>query len=239
MFVDCSINSTKLQLVSEPWDDTDYSYKNRATLSVFVDELNCGFSSFLNHPSELLKKIKVKSGKEINLSSMPIQVRMDRIKFTIIMDSLMRLTTDKEYMGITMECMNYWYDSKGDVILTDGKKKPCHTSTVKTGRDADGVIFIAVKEEKHPEKEARPGAIFKFNTGNWFKIKDNNTSSELSKAKDSIENTRAFVKNWQDAVFKCLDNNYKLHIERKKKQQEEYKAKQSGGQQTSNPDAWK
>lgn len=229
-FIESSINSPKLGLVSEPWNQDDLTFKNRATLSPYVDSLNCGFSVFLRHPSEVGKKIAVKNGQQRDLSSMPIQCRMDRIRFTIMMNAIKRLVNDKDYQGKTIKCMNFWYDDAGEVILTDGKRKPCHTATIMVGRDEKGRIVIGIKEEKHPNRDQRPGAKFIFESGMWFKNCDNATGSELSPAEDSKENALAYVQNWQDAVYKCLDHNYKIFMEEKAKRREQMQGKQQAPQ---------
>lgn len=233
-FIDGSINSPKLALSSEPWSPEDPSFKNRAQLSPYVDSLNCGFSVFLKHPSELGKKITLRNGKSMDLSSMPIQARMDRIQFTIVMRSLKRLASDKEYKGITIDLMNYWYDAAGEVVLTNGKKVPCHTATVKTGRDENGVIFIGIKEEKHPEKEARPGAKFLFKSNTWYKIKNNNNDTEYNAVEDSIEVTLSYVENWKDAVLKNLDKNYSEYIKEKAIRQEKRRQQFQNGNSQQN-----
>lgn len=220
-FIDCSINSPKLVMLAEPWDSNSMAMKDLATLSPYVDSLNCGFSVFLKHPSEVGKKIKTKNGQK-DLSNMPIQCRMDRIRFTLFMNAIVRLVEDPEYAGKELKCLNYWYDDNGEVILTDGKKKPCHTSTAVCARDEHGRIFIGIREEKHPHKDTgRPSAKFVFQSGYWFKNCSPTNGSELSKAEDSKETALAFVENWKDAVFKCLDKNYEIFIkekaERKKK----------------------
>lgn len=231
-YIDSSISSPKLTLVSEPWNKDDYSYKNRATLNVYADSLNVGFSVWLNHPNEVGKKIEIK-GQQRNLSNFPVQCRMDRVRFTILMNSLIRLAEDKEYPGKTIKCLNFWYDNNGDVILTDGKKKPCHTSTVQVGRDENGVIYLAVREEKHPLKEsARPGVKFKIDSGTWFNNCDNETTSELTPGQDSEDNAKALAENWKETMFICLNENYKQYIQEKAKKREQYKSAQ-GQQQSS------
>lgn len=215
MFIDSSMNSPKLQLTSEPWSDDDYSFKNRAQLSPYTDELNAGFSVFLNHPSEVGKKIKGKNGDMVNISNYPLQARMDRVRFILLMNSIIRLCKEKDYKGRTIKLKNFWYGQNGDVILTDGKKKPVHVATIRTHRDDDGVICIGVKEMKHPERDQRPGATFKIDSGMWFDVCDNETDSKLSKPEDSKENALAFVENWKGTMLATLDKNYAEFIKKK------------------------
>lgn len=219
-YVECSAHSPKLGIVSAPWNDDDYSMKNRASLGIYADSLNAGFTAFLNHPSEVGKKIEM-NGKQRKLASIPVMIRMDRVRMQMIFDALLRLCHHKASRGLMLKCYNNVYKDNGEVILTDGNKKPLHSSTIVVFKDADGVICIRMREEEHEGRTKRPGVQFKIRSNMWFKACDVD-GNELTPDKDSRKTTRALVQQWKSAMDECLHDNYEIFKKEKEAKRQKW-----------------
>lgn len=170
-FVQLPIAADRYQISSEPFDDTDFSWKNRATFFLGVAKGNVSFNVRMDHPTERGKS-RMHFGENKELKKINLRAGASPRIAYIVLGAIkaMAKNEDGTDTGLEVPMRGYFYTESGEKILKDGSSKPVIISRVKVFRDKDGIITLGIKEEEHPIHGSRVGINFQFKADSWHDL---------------------------------------------------------------------